>query len=544
MTSNASAVSVRLAPSAAGQTAHDLRLGPQPEYVDASRSSLNRILIKPLTNEALRDGWEAVKQATGKKGKLRSNQNLSYAGIITFGTEAQKIFERLIPDQQDAALRDVADKMAERFGTKLTGLVVHLDETALHAHFQLRGIGDNGTVLSSLVKRGALRDVQTLAAEVMGRHAPGIERGTAKQTRLDRGEDYAATLNRSVKQLHEDLPFEIAAKQAELADLIEKARKNEALAKKARAKAEADESRAFSALKNAETYERRANTAREEIGLIEASLVRLGERQNGILAENQKLAESGNRIAQANGVLAEAQKQAVERLEATQRQQEVIQAALGPLRAAFEAVEAHSTAEALRIAAIRAEDIRRQAENEVAAQLTDPHWMDQTATAILIAQKQPDWNNHWDFGPLVQNAGLKADKGNFAQVLAEFKTAPKTFDYIREAVDDEADVRWDYGTIKEALSKFGEALQRVGGQVQTLRDNPVRWMRLFDGLGVMVKQVFERAADSLTDTLLREASKPSPPPSEAKPLLDLPEPVQEKLRQAFSPAPPKGPSPF
>lgn len=544
MSANANAVSVRLEPSAAGQTAHDLRLGPQPEYIDASRSDLNRILIRPLTNEALRAEWESVKRATGKKGKLRSNQNLSYAGIITFGTEAHKTFERLTPDQQDPALRDVADKVAERFGTKLTGLVVHLDETALHAHFQLRGIGDNGTVLSSLVKRGALRDVQTLAAEVMGRHAPGIERGTAKQTRLDQGEDYAATLNRSVKQLHEDLPIEIAAKKAELAELIEKARKNEALAQKARAKAEADESRASNALKNAETYERRANTARQDIGQIEASLLRLNELQNDIRAENQKLAENGDRIAQANRGLAEAQKQAAERLEATKAQQEAIQAALGPLRAAYEAVATYNAAETLRIAAIRAEDIRKQAENEVAAQLTDPHWMAQTATAILIAQKQPDWNNHWDFGPLVQNAGLKADKGNFAQVLAEFKTAPKTFDYIREAVDDEADLRWDYGMIKEALSKFGDALQRVGGQVQTLRDNPVRWMRLFDGLGVMVKQVFERAADYLTDTRLREASKPTPPPPEAKPLLDLPQPVQDKLRQAFSTTPPKGPSPF
>ena len=54
-----------------------------------------------MTNEALRAEWESVKRATGKKGKLRSNQNLSYAGIITFGTEAHKTFERLTPDQQD-----------------------------------------------------------------------------------------------------------------------------------------------------------------------------------------------------------------------------------------------------------------------------------------------------------------------------------------------------------------------------------------------------------------------------------------------------------
>lgn len=271
MSANASAVSVRLEPSSSGQTAHDLRLGPQPEYVNAARSKLNRVLISPLTNNNLRDEWERIKKAVGKKGKLRSNQNLSYAGIITFGTEAQRIFEGLAADRQDMALHEVADKVAGRFGTKLTGLVVHLDESALHAHFQLRGISNNGTVLSSQVKRGALRDVQTIAAEVMGRHATGIERGKNKWKRIEEGEDYAATVNRSVRQLHDDLPKEIAEREAALVEVQARLQTNLDRLAKAREQANAEGAKAEKARKNLEIYERRAETARAEMEHLEAA---------------------------------------------------------------------------------------------------------------------------------------------------------------------------------------------------------------------------------------------------------------------------------
>lgn len=304
MAANAKAVSARLEPSGAGQRAHDMRLGPQPEYVDQDRSHLNRVLIEPLTNNQLRDEWQAVKNAIGKSGKLRSNQNLSYAGIITFGTEAQTIFGALTIEQQDAALSDLAQRIAAKLDTALTGLVIHLDESALHAHFQIRGIANDGAMLSQRLKRAALREVQDLAAEVMAEHAPGIERGKAIKTRLDEGENYAATVRRSVQQLHADLPAEIAAKEAELAEVQTKLQTNLDRLAKAQEEAATEGQKAEKARKRAATYENRVQNAQAELDGIGAELARLRDVQAGIRAENQKLAQTGDTIAQENGLKA------------------------------------------------------------------------------------------------------------------------------------------------------------------------------------------------------------------------------------------------
>lgn len=292
MAANEKAVSTRIEPSRSGQRAHDLRLGPQPEYVDAERSHLNRVLIEPLTNDTLRDEWREVKNRIGKKGKIRSNQNLSYAGIITFGHEAQGIFEGLTSEQQDAAFLEVGKKIAERFNTRLTGMVFHGDETAPHAHFQLRGMADDGTMLSQVVKRGALRDVQDITAEVMARYAPGIERGKDKWVRIDEGEDFAATVNRSVKQLHEDLPAEIAAKEAELAEAQAKLQTNLDRLAKAEKQAAEEGAKAEKARKRAETYERRADTAREDVENLESILEDLRKKRSGLEADNRALDET------------------------------------------------------------------------------------------------------------------------------------------------------------------------------------------------------------------------------------------------------------
>jgi len=62
-------------------------------------------------------------------------------------------------------------------------------------------------------------ELQELAAEIMREHCPGIEPGHKKRDRLAVGADLADTIHRSVRQLHEDLPAEIAKKEAELAEM-------------------------------------------------------------------------------------------------------------------------------------------------------------------------------------------------------------------------------------------------------------------------------------------------------------------------------------
>lgn len=300
MTANSKAVSARLEPSRSGQRAHDLRLGPQPEYVDETRSHLNRTIIEPLTSAALRDEWHEVKDRIGKKGKIRSNQNLSYAGIITFGHEAQKIFERLPKERQDAAFLEVGQKIAERFNTRLTGMVFHGDETAPHAHFQLRGIAEDGTMLSQVVKRAALREVQDITARVMASHADGIERGKEKWVRIEEGEDFASTVNRSVQQLHEDLPAEIAAKEAKLAEVTAKLDTN----RKRLAKTEADLARAIEQI-GAESA--KTEKLRDRAATYEARAIKAQAKADRLATE---LAEIEGRASEAEKRAQEAQERA------------------------------------------------------------------------------------------------------------------------------------------------------------------------------------------------------------------------------------------
>ena len=318
-----------------GQRAHDLRLGPQPDYVDAARSHLNRVLIAPPTGTQLRKICEERRALRSTTRAMKSNVAVGVVGILTFGHEAQSIFEKLTPDQQDAAYLETASAIATRLNTTLAGLVVHADESAPHAQYVLPAFDLSGHPISETAKRTALRDLQTITAEIMGRHAPGIERGRSKLDRLKAGATPAEVVNRSVAQLHDELPFEIAqleaeiaakkeqsasldadivARQGRLAELADKIEKNERLAAAAVEKAAANEAKADKALRNAALYEGRAEKARRERDAEERvlsnlqldrrkeeeRLERLKEQQAAILAENQRQTELGREIAEKN----------------------------------------------------------------------------------------------------------------------------------------------------------------------------------------------------------------------------------------------------
>ena len=303
LASNPRAAQVRIeaasASRAGGQRAHDLRLGPQPSYVDANRTPLNHVLVQPWTGAELRRESEQRRAQRPTKRAMKSNAGVGVRGIITFGYEAQTLFEQLSPDEQDAAYRELAEATARRLSTTLTGLVVHADESAPHAHFQLVGYGLDGTPISTIAKRGSLRELQDLTAEVMSRHCPGIERGHSKIDRLNGGAKPADVVNWSVAELHDRLPTQIAdlrerigGLEDALAAAEDKARKNEALAQKAIAKARAaetaDDERAHKAQRNIEAYERRAAAAREEAQALRGEVDTL-EARVGKLDEKAKL---------------------------------------------------------------------------------------------------------------------------------------------------------------------------------------------------------------------------------------------------------------
>mgnify|MGYP000185686073 CR=1 FL=1 len=211
---------VRSARGYANQRAHDLRIGPQPNYVDGSRSDLNRVLIEPPKAPELRKLAEERRAQRETSRKLKSNAGIAVIGLIGFGIDAAKLFAELTPDAQDKALLEAAQIIADEANTTLEGLVYHLDETSGHAHVTWCGYDLDGEPLSSTMKRGMLSRFQDRLAEVMAEHCPGIERGKSKWQRIEAGADYSETLNRSVRELHEDLPKEIAEKQEKLNDLL------------------------------------------------------------------------------------------------------------------------------------------------------------------------------------------------------------------------------------------------------------------------------------------------------------------------------------
>ena len=474
-----------------GQRAHDLRIGPQPEYVDPARAHLNRVLIAPQTGTQLRKVCEDRRALRLTARAMKSSAAVGMVGIITFGHEAQKIFETLTLDQQDAAYQETAEAIAKRLNTTLTGLVAHSDESAPHAHFQLPAYDLTGHPISETAKRGALRDLQTITAEVMGRHAPGIERGRSKLDRLKAGASPAEVVNRSVAQLHDELPIEIAEKEARLAELNAKIEKNERLAAAALEKAAANEAKADKALKNAALYESRAEKARQERNAEERALSnlqldrrkeeerleRLREQQAAILAENQRQSELGDRIAQENGLLAEKGRRKVEEL----------------------------TAE---VAGLQAESTRLKAVVQ-----------EQEA---FIADAERIADTHWDRASTAE-AQRRAVEGEAAQIR---ETALRE---AQEAADDLLGQAQDQG-VKEALRVTEEVSRRLEQQLLTEGQKALRnvererdqWRSAFELLRDAVKALVPaNLYQTVKDRFLGKWSKhpdnpdrkPEPPPS-------------------------------
>lgn len=225
--SNPWAASVRIKAKsmsrAYGQRRHDYRIGRQPNYVDCERTVFNRALVEPRPLPEIRNEIERLRERADAKRALKSNAAIVTTGIITFGFEAAKVFDLLPAIDQDGAFHELADAIARKLGTTLEGLVVHLDETTIHAHFELRAYTDDGVPVSKVATSTVLSDLQDLTAEMMSAVCPEIERGHRKWDRIAAGADYADTLNRSVKQLHEDLPREIAEREAAIEALELKA---------------------------------------------------------------------------------------------------------------------------------------------------------------------------------------------------------------------------------------------------------------------------------------------------------------------------------
>lgn len=273
--SNPRAASTRIEPQRPGeykgQRKHDLRIGKQPAYVDASRSHLNRVLVKPRTAGEMQKICAARRSMRQTQRAMKAGTTCAYIGVITFGAEAQRLFSALEPEQQDAAYIETAEKIAERMNTTLEGLVVHADESAPHAHMSFPAYDLDGQPLTRSMKRQALLDMQDILAEVMGRHVPGIERGRSRRERIEAGATPAETMHKSVRRLHDDLPADIAAKEAELAAASARVDEMRGRVESLEAKAELTDKEA----KRLETYRQRLENRTKELEAAQAESERL-----------------------------------------------------------------------------------------------------------------------------------------------------------------------------------------------------------------------------------------------------------------------------
>lgn len=270
--SNPKAAQVRIqsakASAYAGQRKHDLRKGAQPSYVDAAKAKDNKTLIEPPTPGELRKINEARRSLRTTYRAMRSDAAVAFVGILTFGTEAQTVFEALEPKKQAEAFEDAAQAVAERLNTTLAGLVIHRDESAVHAHFVLPSYDLDGNPLTGTVKRQTLKDLQDVVAEAFQKHAPAIERGRSVSERLEAGATRAETIHKTVRQLHADLPADLAAKEAEVEAAAARVEEMRARVEKLEAKAELTDKEA----KRLETYQARleARVAEQEAAQAEA----------------------------------------------------------------------------------------------------------------------------------------------------------------------------------------------------------------------------------------------------------------------------------
>ena len=273
---NPRAVSVRVKSASAstigGQNAHDLRKGAQPAYVDQARTHLNRVIFEPLTGSHLREIALERRAARATARSLKSNAAVGYVGIITFGHIAQTYWAELTREEQDRALRTITDRIASRLKTTVTGLVLHRDEQAEHAHFQMPGYDLDGNPLSQTARRHALAELQTIAAEVMQGFDNRFERGFSKENRLEAGATPAQVKNKTVAQLHQTQAADLEKARSTLAALNEKIEKNTRLIEKAEARIEAGKGDLAKLNANIETYTRRLQAARFEAEQEEARL--------------------------------------------------------------------------------------------------------------------------------------------------------------------------------------------------------------------------------------------------------------------------------
>jgi len=194
-----------------------------PHYINPELSRLNECVIdKGISAKELLETNRAVRQKAVEEGRcplkrIRSIKNtdaIAYRGIITWGTEAQKIINSLDGETQKKLYLEIARRISKEAEVPLLSLYIHRDEQAPHAHFTMNKFKRDGSTVN--LKKQDLKRFQDIAGEVCGEFGLPISRGVPKEQRIAEGAPAWEYLHKTVRELHESLPKELEMKEQEL----------------------------------------------------------------------------------------------------------------------------------------------------------------------------------------------------------------------------------------------------------------------------------------------------------------------------------------
>ena len=269
-----------------GRRLHDMRIGRQPAYVDGSRSDQNTTLALVDGYDKQGSAWSRFfsreeQELAARRKQQSKTQKMWRSAILTFSKAAQE----LLTTPPDAEALAVFRDFARRHNVRLLWSVGHRDESAAHYHAMFENVTGTGYALRlGVADLSAEQDIAAWHFRDLG-----INRGKSKRARIADGEDPSAFIHRSVRELHHDLPAELDAARKALAESFVSIEKNQALAEKARLKAEEYTGDAQKALQRAQRYEERAQAAQQRWEAAQARLEALEAREKAVSAQEAAL---------------------------------------------------------------------------------------------------------------------------------------------------------------------------------------------------------------------------------------------------------------
>ncbi len=206
------------------QQRHDRReLKKPPHYINPELSHLNECALdKGFSGKELLELNRAVRQKAVEEGrcplrhpkKIKNDAAIAFRGVITWGTQAQKIIKEVDNETQKKLYLEIARRIAKETNTTLLSLYIHRDEQAPHAHFMMNKLRSDGTTIK--FNKQDLRRFQDIADEVCKAFDLPISRGVPKEQRIAGGAPVWEYLHKTIRELHDSLPKELELKEQEL----------------------------------------------------------------------------------------------------------------------------------------------------------------------------------------------------------------------------------------------------------------------------------------------------------------------------------------